>query len=211
MVVLCFRRARNPCRANGGCSGADLTSFTAGDLVLLRGGDAANPQQTSSFGEVPVYLDEYSIIISASGTATTNLVGSYPIPADILTLPGIGQSSHEGRLELSGNGHYLDFVGYQQPVDPNTSRVTDGSGGSSYYQVAQVSADGKLIHTALDTSVAGPQFVRAAYSNDGSEAWVGSKFIIPGAFRIRGGLEYISGLGVLPRPLLCKAAPIGAT
>jgi Dockerin type I domain len=175
-------------------AGADLTSFTAGDLVVLRGGDADHPQQTFSFGEVPVYLDEYSVTVSASGAAAS-LVGSYPIPSNVLTLPGIGTSSHEGRLNLSGDGQYLDFAGYQQAADPNNARVTDGTGNSSYYQIGQVSYNGSFVHTALDVNVATPQFVRAVYSNDGGEAWVGSKFILPGAFKIRGGLEYVSGLG----------------
>ncbi len=69
-----------------------------------------------------------------------------------------------------------------------TARRTDGLGGSSYYQVGRVSAGGVYAGSSLDTSVATPQFMRAAYSTDGSQAWVASK-------NPNGGLEYMSGLG----------------
>jgi len=157
-----------------------ITSFTPGNLVLMRGGDAVHPQSTYGNGEVPAYLDEY--------TPAGVYVGSYPIPTDTLTLPGATQNSHEGRLNLSGDGHYLNFAGYQQAVNSATPRVTDGTGSGSYYQVGQVSGNGVYAGTSLNTAVATPQYLRAAYSNDGSSAWVASK-------NPNGGLEYVTGIG----------------
>jgi len=161
--------------------------FGAGNLVLMRGGDAANSQTTLGSGQVPAYLDEYSISIDALGNATTSLVSSFAIPSGTLTLPGISVNSHEGRLNLSGDGRYVNFAGYQQPVGA-TPRVTNNSGTGSYYQVGQVSWNGIFSSSSLDTAVAKPQFMRGAYSNDGTQAWVASK-------NPTGGLEYISGFG----------------
>ena len=173
---------------------ADLTSFTPGDLVIMRGGDAAHSQSTYAGGEVPAYLDEY--------TTSGAYVGSYAIPSDVLTLPGLGTASHEGRLELSTDGHYLDFAGYHQAVDPSTARSTFGDAGSSntaantpdptYYQIGQISGSGAFMHSALDTSVAFPQYLRVAYSNDGQEVWVGSKYNGSTGSGIGGGLDYVA-------------------
>ena len=156
-----------------------LVSFTPGDLVLMRGGDATNSQTTLSGGEVAAYLDEY--------TTAGVYVGTLAIPASQLTLPGATANSHEGRLNLSGDGKYLDFAGYQQAVGA-TPRVTNNSGTGSYYNVGQVAGNGTMVSSSLNTAVSAPQFVRGAYSNDGNEVWVASK-------SPTGGLEYISGFG----------------
>ncbi|HVU86172.1 MAG TPA: dockerin type I domain-containing protein [Pirellulales bacterium] len=164
-----------------------ITSFTPGDLVVMRGGDTTHSQQDYSIGEVPAYLDEY--------TPAGTYVGTYAIPTSVMTLPGIGLNSHEGHLNVSGNGQDIDFAGYQQAVDPSTPRVTDGSGTGDYYQVGQVSLGGTFTHTALDTSQAFPQFIRAAYSVDGTQMWVASKYNGPTANGFGGGLEYIANFG----------------
>lgn len=177
---------------------ADLTTFAAGDLLIMRGGDASYSQATYSLGEVPAYLDEY--------TPAGVFVGSYPIPTSALTLPGIGTSSHEGRLELSGDGHYVNFAGYHEVIDPNYARSTFGDAGAEsgpttrdpdpeYYQIGQVSGNGVFVHSALNLSVANPQYLRTAYSNDGNEAWVGSKYNGVAGSGSGGGLEYISNFG----------------
>ncbi|HEY4310892.1 MAG TPA: dockerin type I domain-containing protein [Pirellulales bacterium] len=164
-----------------------ITKFTPGDLVVMRGGDATHSENDYATGEVPMYLDEY--------TPTGSYVGTYAIPTDVMTLPGIGLASHEGHLNISGNGQYIDFAGYQQPVDPNTARVTDGSGMGPYYQIGQVSTSGVFSHTALNATVASPQYLRAAYSNDGSEMWVASKYNGPPGQGFGGGLEYVANFG----------------
>jgi hypothetical protein len=164
-----------------------ITKFTPGDLVVMRGGDATHSQQDYNLGEVPAYLDEY--------TPAGVYVGTYAIPTSVLTLPGIGLDSHEGHLNVSSNGQYIDFAGYQQAVDPNNARVTDGSGTGDYYQVGQVSLNGAFTHTALDTSVAYPQYLRAGYSLDGTQMWVASKYNGPTANGFGGGLEYLSNFG----------------
>src|SRR4029078_5337169 len=114
-------------------------------------------------GEVPAYIDEYSINIVGT-TATATFLGSSAIPTSDLTLPGITANSHEGRLEISGNGQFLDFGGYQQSVSATVPRVSNNSGTGSYYQGGQLKFDGTLTNSFVDTAIAKPQFVRGAYS-----------------------------------------------
>jgi hypothetical protein len=165
-------------------NGSSAWAFTGGSIVVMRGGDANSPQATFGNGEVPAYIDEYSINIVGT-TATATFLGSSAIPTSVLTLPGITANSHEGRLEISGNGQYLDFGGYQQSVSATVPRVINNSGAGSYYQVGQLKFDGTLSNSSIDTAIAKPQFVRGAYSTDGTQAWVASK-------NPTGGLEYIS-------------------
>jgi len=160
-----------------------ITSFTPGDLIVMRGGDATHSQLDYSFGQVAAYLDEY--------TPAGTYVGTYAIPADVLTLPGISMNSHEGHLTLSGNGGFINFAGYKESVNPEFARVTDGSGTGDYYQVGQVSLAGVFTHSSLNALVSAPQFMRAAFSNDGTQAWVASKYVGGG----NGGLEYIANFG----------------
>ncbi len=164
-----------------------ITSFTPGDLVVMRGGDATHSQEDYSFGEVPAYLDEY--------TTAGVYVGSYAIPSDVLTLPGISLNSHEGHLNVSTDGKNIDFAGYKAPVDPDNARLTTGQGTGDYYQVGQVSTSGVFTHSSLDATIAAPQYMRAAYSTDGTQMWVASKYNGPSNGGFGGGLEYIPNFG----------------
>lgn len=91
-----------------------ITNFTPGDLVVLRGGDstvanttAGGGAPTNGFnGTVKAYLDEY--------TPNGTYVGTVSVPG--LTLNGAGGSSHEGGLNLSVDGHWLTFSGYDPAV-----------------------------------------------------------------------------------------------
>ncbi len=103
-----------------------ITNFTPGDLVVLRGGDATNPDTTSTTNQVSLYLDEYT----TSGT----YVGTMNVPssgANALTLPGIGDFQHNGVLNLSTNGQLLTFAGYQAPAGSADAFTQTGS---SQYQ-----------------------------------------------------------------------------
>ena len=156
----------------------------------MRGGDSSAPQSTFGSGQVPAYLDSYSVSVSG-GVATATYAGSYSIPTSSLTLPGINANSHEGRLELSGNSQYLDFGGYNQPVSSTTPRTTDGSGGTGYLRVGQVSTSSTLVTAGLNTGATNSQFIRAAYSDNGTQAWVATK-------SPNGGLAYVTGIGGVP-------------
>src|SRR5262245_44784284 len=74
-----------------------ISSFTPGDIVVMRTGDATNVDTSSTTTQVPVYLDEY--------TPAGAYVGTVSIPGTgggAFTLPGSGDNQHQGVLNISG-------------------------------------------------------------------------------------------------------------
>ena len=160
-----------------------LTSFTAGDLVVLQGGDATNTQ-TLDTGTVPAYLDEYN-------TAGT-LIGQVAVPTTAsgsnyaLTLNNAGSTSHEGVLTLSENGQYLSFVGY------NTGAGTGAALSAGSGTIGVVGNTTSSLSTA--TLIAnGGNNMRAAATIDGNEFYVAEAHGTSAGGP--GGLNYVSGTG----------------
>jgi hypothetical protein len=79
--------------ASNAISKADvaLSAFTPGDLVVLRGGDATNPDNINSTNQVSVYLDEYTLTGTYVGTVDVPSIGGTS-----LTIPSIGDFEHQG-------------------------------------------------------------------------------------------------------------------
>jgi hypothetical protein len=101
-----------------------ITAFTPGDLVVLRGGDSANPNTTTSpdaNGLVPTYLDEY--------TTSGAYVGTLAVPGVLTT--GQNASSHEGNLNLSEDGHWLTLAGYDATQFSAGSTPQPGNGSEN--------------------------------------------------------------------------------
>ena len=127
-----------------------IATFTAGDVVVLRGGDATNPDTTSSTNQVSLYLDEY--------TPSGNYVGTMDVPssgANALTLPSIGDFQHQGVLSLSTNGQVLSFAGYQAAAgSPDADALT----GTNQYQavVGSVGQSASSLNTSTLVNSYGP-------------------------------------------------------
>ena len=169
-----------------------ITSFTPGDLVVLRGGDAANPDTTSTTNQVAIYLDEYTTGGAYVGTMDVPSTGS-----NALTLPSIGDFQHDGVLSLSTNGQLLSFAGYQVPVGSSDAFAQTGS--SQYQPVIGVigqSASSLNTSTVVNSYHQGSSnpFIRGAVTNDGSAFWTFGKYPSSGATS-NGGLAYVSGTG----------------
>jgi PEP-CTERM motif len=169
-----------------------ITQFTPGDLVVLRGGDATNPDTVSSTNMVSLYLDEY--------TTSGSYVGTVDVPSSgpgALTLPSIGDFEHQGVLSLSTNGSLLSFAGYQ---DPAGSPDADAANGTNYaYSQPVIGAVGNSASSLSTTTTVnsyGPgsatPYIRGAVSNDGAEFWTFGKYPASGATS-NGGLAYVSG------------------
>jgi hypothetical protein len=169
-----------------------ITSFTPGDLVVLRGGDATNPDTAASTNQVSVYLDEY--------TTAGVYVGTVAVPSSggsALTLPSIGDFQHQGVLSLSTNGNVLSFAGYQAAAG---SSDADAQTGSGQYQPV-VGVIGNSASTLNTTTVvnsytagSGSPYIRGAVTNDGNEFWTFGKYAASTATS-NGGLAYVSGTG----------------
>jgi hypothetical protein len=154
---------------------AQITSFTPGDLVVLRAGTGLSALPGS--GAVPAFLDQYNTSGGYVGTVTlpsTNSTGSNAILVDPAS-----DANHEGILTLSGNGNWLSFVGY------NTT-----SGSTSNATIAEISQSASTLNTS--TSLIGQGVARAAITSDGNQFWTAST---AGA---AGGVQYTGSLGGSP-------------
>lgn len=142
-------------------SAVHAQSFTQGNLVILRQGDAT--QTLANTGNT-VYLDQY----------TTNgvLVSSLAIPdSGAQALIQSGTASSEGQLTRSPDGHWLGLGGY------NTSRpFTNSLSGASSTAVPRIGAFvnqlGQITIKTTKTAVFSGNNIRAAVT-DGSHFWVG--------------------------------------
>jgi PEP-CTERM motif len=172
-----------------------ITSFTPGDLVVLRGGDATHSNNLvapDASGEVPTYLDEYA----PNGT----YAGTISVPG--LTLPGQTASSHEGGLNLSANGQFLTFGGYDTPAGA-TPHAVDGTENNVIARIGVTAASlntSTIIAGSASNSQTG-QFLRAVNSVDGNNFYVLDKFLNSangasvGTSTDNAGLLYVTGVG----------------
>ena len=169
-----------------------ITNFTPGDLVVLRGGDATNPDTTASTSQVSLYLDEYTPSGSYAGTISIPSSG-----ANALTLPSIGDFQHNGVLNISGDGRSLTFAGYQVPAG---SADAFAQTGTSQYQpvVGIVGNQASSLNTTTPVNSywqgSASPYIRGAYTNDGNEFWTFGKYPASGATS-NGGLAYVAGTG----------------
>src|SRR5687767_8535084 len=142
--------------------GAAQVPFTAGNIVVYRVGTGA---ATLTSAATDVFLDEY--------TPAGVLVQSIAMPVavnganQILTAAGVGTA--EGLLNLSTDGQYLVFTGYNAP--PGTGTIGGSSSATRPRTIGLVKYNATInTTTALtDFSSAGP--VRAAVSTNGVDLW----------------------------------------
>jgi hypothetical protein len=169
-----------------------LTSFTGGDIVVMRTGDATVSDSATTTNQAPVYLDEY--------TPAGVLVGSVAVTAsgsNALTLPGAGDDQHQGVLSLSTNGNWLSFAGYDAAEGTGDANALSGP-SEDQAVVGEVSNLASTLNTstpvnAYDNGSDNP-YIRGAYTNDGQEFWTFGKYAYSGATS-NGGLNYVAGTG----------------
>jgi hypothetical protein len=171
------------------CADTPLTGFTPGDLAVIRTGDATTPDTTAITSQVPVYIDEYTVTGSYVGTLAVPQTG-----ANALTLPGSGDDQHQGLLNVSTNGNFLSFAGY----NVNAGTADANSNASIGKVVGLVSLPGVSVDTTTVVNSYGAgsssPYIRGAFTNDGKEFWTFGKYAASGATS-NGGLAYVSGTG----------------
>ena len=138
------------------------TSFTAGNLVVVRVGDGST---TPSGASTAVFLDEYT----TSGT----FVQSVALPTSPsgsnapLTLSGTAAS--EGSIVNSVDGRYLTIAGYG--VSPDTPSVASTASATVHRVVARIDATGTIDITTKLTDASTGNNIRGAVTNDGTAFW----------------------------------------
>jgi hypothetical protein len=166
-----------------------ISSFTPGDIVVVRTGDATNADTSSTTTQVPVYLDEYTPAGTYVGTVSVPSTG-----AGALTLPGGGDNQHQGVLNISTDGKWLTFAGYNAPVGSADANL-DASIGKRIGVVSRGagSLDTSTVVNSYGLGSSAP-YIRGAFSNDGGQFWTFGKYAASGATS-NGGLAYVSGTG----------------
>ncbi len=143
-------------------------NFTAGNLLTLRVGETAGPALSSA--GAPIFLDEY--------TPAGLFVQSKPVPFTLnalgtnnrrLTMSGT--STSEGYLNLSPDGQYLTFAGYDANV--GTAAVTGTSAATNNRIVARVEQDGTINTTTRISDGYETNNIRSAATVDGNAFWTG--------------------------------------
>lgn len=146
-------------------SPAAAAGFTAGNVVVLRVGDGAAALSTSA---AAAFLDEYDL--------AGNRVQSIALPTDAAggvatTLQGSATS--EGFLNLSTDGRYLTYGGYDQAVGGSQPSGTTASAVNRV--IGRVDGSGVLTTTALSDAYSGTTStgvnIRSAITDDGSRYW----------------------------------------
>ena len=192
--------------ADSRTSDTPITQFTPGDYLVMRGGDSANsdaPGATDFNGEVNSYIDEYS----QSGY----YVGTLALPT--MTLPGGNTSEHQGALNISPNGQWIAFAGYDPnptAVDPTGSPAgpnVHASDGTETVYLGEVNL--QQGPSSLNTSTTLPgsesfpnnltgQYIHSAITVDGNEFYVGGKYNETASGNLQSsdtGLLYVNGTG----------------
>jgi autotransporter-associated beta strand protein len=162
-----------------------IVQFTPGDFLVMRGGDSTNPDNPGApdyGGEVNCYIDEYS--------QAGYYVGTLDLPE--MTLPGGGGNSlHEGNLDISPNGQWVAFAGYDpqtagssdvaSPVGP-TEHPQDGTETGVIGEInlaagpSSLNASTLLLGSSNFPNNLTGQFVHSAMTIDGNEFYIGGKY-----------------------------------
>lgn len=144
------------------------SAFTAGNILTLRVGESAGPALTSA--SQPLFLDEY--------TPTGTFVQSVPLPfaqnalgANNRKFTMSGTSTSEGYLNLSPDGQYLTFAGYD--AAPGVLAITGTSAATTNRVVARVTYNGGINTTTRIADGYDANNVRSAATVDGNAFWTG--------------------------------------
>ena len=141
------------------------TSFTTGNIVTLRVGEIGGDVLTTN--SAPVFIDEY----------TTNGVFVQSVPLPFKTSGSNkkfsinGTSTTEGFLNLSPDGQYLSFGGYD--AIPGVVGISTSASSSVPRVVARVTQNGTINTTTTITDGFNAGSIRSAATVDGSSFWAG--------------------------------------
>lgn len=136
---------------------------TPGNLVILRVGTGAAALTNNA---TAVFLDEYTL----GGTAVQSYAAPTSTSGSNRPVTVSGSSTAEAGLNLSGNGQFLTFGGYD-----NTNATATNISTQSSSTVPRVLARFDLTTGAFDTSTTTNAFsgasIRSVYTTDGNDFW----------------------------------------
>jgi hypothetical protein len=134
--------------------------FSPGDLVVLRDGTGSGA--LSSAGTA-IFLDQYT-------TTPSGYVNSLAIPSSgSSALVNSGSAASEGGLNLSGDGQYLVFAGYNAAA--GTASIAGTTAAAVPRGVATVDASGNYILAATTSSFFSGNNVRSGATDGSGNFW----------------------------------------
>ena len=141
------------------------SAFTTGNIVTLRVGEVGGDLLTT--GSAPVFIDEY--------TTSGVFVQSVPLPfktsGSNKKFSVNGLSTTEGFLNLSPDGQFLTFGGYD--AIPGVTGISSTSSASYNRVVARVTQNGTINTTTAMTDAFSAGSIRSAATVDGTSFWTG--------------------------------------
>lgn len=152
-------------RSTNGQVYSNGTAFTPGNIVTLRVGESTGSALTTA--AAPVFIDEY----------TTNgaFVQSVPMPfksaAGQRKFSINGTSTTEGFLNLSPDGQYLSFGGYD--AIPGLASVSTTSAAGVNRVIARVTQNGIINTSTVISDGHDGGSIRSACTVDGNAFWTG--------------------------------------
>jgi hypothetical protein len=133
--------------------------FTAGNLVVLRDGDGSAPLSNAG---TAIYLDQF--------TTSGVFVNSLAIPSTgSSALVNSGTASSEGALNLSANGQYLVFAGYNAAA--GTAAIASSTSAAVPRGVATVNASGSYSLAATASTIFSGNNIRSGTSDGSGNYW----------------------------------------
>jgi hypothetical protein len=143
-----------------GSLAAAQAQFTVGDLVVLR--DGTGSAALSSAGTA-LFLDEYA-------TTGGSLLYSVAIPTSGSTaLVNSGSAASEGALNLSANGQYLVFAGYN--TNAGYTSVANSASATVARGVGTVDAGGNYTLAATTATAFSGNNIRSGTSDGNGNYW----------------------------------------
>ena len=144
---------------------ANGSAFTTGNILTLRVGEVGGTTLTTN--SAPVFIDEY--------TTTGTFVQSVPMPfvtnGTNRKFTMSGTSTTEGFLNLSPDGQYLTFGGYDNI--PGVTGISSTTATSTNRIVARVTQNGSVNTTTRISDGYDGNSIRSAATVDGTAFWTG--------------------------------------
>jgi hypothetical protein len=169
--------AASACFLSAAAPSASASSFTPGNLVVVRVGDGST---TLNSAAAPLFLDEY--------TPAGMFVQTVALPssgAGVIT--DSGSATSEGFINLSTDGQYLIEVGYR--ANAGTAGVVSTASTTNPRVIARIDMSGNIDTTTALTDAYSGNNIRSATSDDGTHFWTA------GTATAGGGVRYVSSLG----------------
>ena len=147
---------------------AAAAAFTTGNFVLFRAGENGGIGNTSA--ACPGFLDEYTpagaFVQTVALPFNTDALGS-----GNARLTTSGTALSEGYLNLSPDGKYLTFTGYDSPI--NTAGVVNTTNSTALNNriIARVTQDGTINTTTRIHDGFNANNIRSAVTVNGSTFW----------------------------------------